>query len=61
MDDELLEEVAQAGLRRLRRLVVREMGGTRLTDGGLQKVLNECEALQELVLDNVEGEGSSQL
>ena len=61
VDDELLGELAQAGLKKLRRLVIKDMTGTRLTENGLQQVLSECEALKELVLDNVEGKLSSWL
>lgn len=56
VDDELLTELGQAGLRRLKLLRIREMTGTRLTEKGLGEVLAECDGLEEVVLDNVQGE-----
>jgi len=58
VDDELLCEVAEGGLRKLRRLAIRDMTGTRMTDAGLKKVFTECDALNELVLDNVQGQSN---
>ncbi|TNY22920.1 hypothetical protein DMC30DRAFT_444842 [Rhodotorula diobovata] len=54
VDDKLLEQVG-AGARALRRLVVRDMGGTKLSEGGLGALFDGCEALEALELDCVEG------
>ncbi|GAA5827381.1 hypothetical protein JCM3770_000545 [Rhodotorula araucariae] len=54
VDDVLLAEVG-AGAKALRMLIVREMGGTKLSEGGLQALFDGCEALETLELECVEG------
>ncbi|KPV73676.1 uncharacterized protein RHOBADRAFT_54868 [Rhodotorula graminis WP1] len=54
VDDALVAEVG-AGARGLKRLVVRDMGGTKLSEQGLQALFDGCEALEVLELDCVEG------
>ncbi|GAA5840617.1 hypothetical protein JCM9279_007382 [Rhodotorula babjevae] len=54
VDDALLAEVG-AGARGLKRVVVRDMGGTKLSEQGLQALFDGCEALEVLELDCVEG------
>ena len=58
VDDALLAEVG-AGARGLKRLVVRDMGGTKLSEQGLQALFDGCEALEVLELDCVEGASRS--
>ncbi|BGP42089.1 hypothetical protein JCM10449v2_006091 [Rhodotorula kratochvilovae] len=54
VDDALLAEIG-AGAKALRRLAVREMGGTKLSEVGLQALFDGCEALETLELECVEG------
>ena len=57
VDDTLLEAMAE-GAKRLVKLAIRDMAGTKLTDHGLGALLDPvdgCTALEELVLDSVEG------
>jgi hypothetical protein len=53
LDDQLCEKIVEAG-RRLRRL---KMGtsGTKLTDKGVCALLEGCDALEELFLEDVQG------
>ncbi|GAA6007291.1 uncharacterized protein JCM10292_003969 [Rhodotorula paludigena] len=54
VDDALCAHVG-AGARGLKRLVVREMGGTKLSEAGLKEVFEGCEGIEVLELDGVEG------
>jgi hypothetical protein len=54
VDDSLMSALAEQ-CRRLRRLVVRNMSGTRLTDKGIKQLLENAEALSELDLIEFEG------
>ncbi|GAA6010674.1 hypothetical protein JCM10207_007800 [Rhodosporidiobolus poonsookiae] len=55
VDDALLAEIGQGAARTLRRVVIAEMGGTKLSEVGLGEVLKGCEGLEVLELDAVEG------
>jgi len=55
VDDEVMAEIG-ASARKLRKLKIREMSGTKLSEGGLAEVLEGCTELETLVLDAVEGE-----
>lgn len=55
VDDEVMAEIG-ASARKLRKLTIREMSGTKLSEGGLAEVLEGCIELETLVLDAVEGE-----
>ena len=52
LDDSICEDIA--ALTRLRKLRL-STGGTKLTDGGIITLMEGCDALQELTLDDVEG------
>lgn len=57
VDDALLEAMAE-GAKRLAKLAIRDMAGTKLTEKGIGAVLDSvdgCTALEELILDSVEG------
>ncbi|TRM69688.1 hypothetical protein BD626DRAFT_563424 [Schizophyllum amplum] len=52
LDDSICEDIA--ALSRLRKLRL-STGGTKLTDQGIVTLMEGCDALQELILDDVEG------
>ncbi|KAI5828219.1 hypothetical protein K523DRAFT_339176 [Schizophyllum commune Tattone D] len=52
LDDSICEDIA--ALSRLRKLRL-STGGTKLTDGGAITLMEGCDALQEFILDDVEG------
>ncbi|KAJ7072464.1 hypothetical protein C8F01DRAFT_1104072 [Mycena amicta] len=54
LDDPLCERIAAAGKKKLRHLTL-STKGTKLSDRGIVTILEECEALEELVLDEVQG------
>lgn len=54
VDDAVLLSIG-ANCKALKRLEVREMGGTKVGENGLGEVFAGCEALEVLVLDGVEG------
>lgn len=55
VDDSFMEGLAR-GSKKLQRLRIVDMGGTKLTDKGMAKVVEELVELEEIVLDSVEGE-----
>lgn len=57
VDDGLLAEVGNSA-KKLRKLRIREMNGTKLSDTGLGDVFDGCWLLEELELEAVEGECS---
>lgn len=59
LDDPLCEKLADAG-RRIRRLTL-GTSGTKLTDKGIVNILEKCDALEELVLDQVQGSFTARL
>jgi hypothetical protein len=54
LDDSLCEKIAEAGWK-LRRLCI-STSGTKLSDKGLVSILEECEALEDLALVDVQGD-----
>ena len=54
LDDQLCERIVEAG-RRIKRLRI-GTSGTKLTDKGICTLVEGCDALEELVLDEVQGE-----
>ncbi|GAA5837451.1 hypothetical protein JCM11251_002109 [Rhodosporidiobolus azoricus] len=55
VDDPVLTEVGQGAPKSLKKLAIREMGGTKLSEAGLKEVLQGCQGLEILELDAVEG------
>ncbi|GAA5980997.1 hypothetical protein JCM11641_001424 [Rhodosporidiobolus odoratus] len=55
VDDQLMGDIGQGSARTLKRLKIKEMGGTKLSEVGLGEVLTGCEGLEVLELDAVEG------
>ncbi|KAK4047883.1 hypothetical protein OIO90_006044 [Microbotryomycetes sp. JL221] len=53
-DDALAEEIA-SNEKRLKRLRIGDMSGTKFTDAGIVRLLEDCWSLEELELDCVEG------
>lgn len=58
LDDQVCEAVGKAG-RKLRSLVI-GTSGTKLSDKGIVTIVESCDALEELVLDEVQGDDSRQ-
>lgn len=54
VDDAVLSSIGE-NCKALKRLEVREMGGTKVGENGLGEVFAGCEAMEVLVLDGVEG------
>ena len=57
LDDTLCEKIAEAG-RRIRKLSI-GTSGTKLTDKGITAIVERCDALEDLVLDEIQGDSSS--
>jgi hypothetical protein len=53
LDDQLCERIVEAG-RRIKRLII-GTSGTKLTDKGICTLLEGCDALEEFVLEEVQG------
>ncbi|KAJ7647484.1 hypothetical protein FB45DRAFT_893564 [Roridomyces roridus] len=54
LDDSLCEKIVGAGRKTLQKLTL-STSGTKLTDKGIVSILEGCDALEELVLDEVQG------
>jgi hypothetical protein len=55
VDDHLLREISAGLGKSLKRFRIREMGGTKLSDVGLNDLFEACSELEEFEMDCVEG------